>query len=135
MLRIKQLIEAIVALTKVLRLKQPGNVYPRLVYEGEKMSKFVLVLPTPSAADVVERIVEFNVNSGPQTDQVLTGDATVSLEFEANEGDTVVGQLIDVDDAANQSAPSQFSFALTDNLAPPEPGQVGFQMTEEDQPL
>jgi hypothetical protein len=95
------------------------------------MSKFKLVLPPPGAADVVSRDLTVSISGGEPRVFELTGDVLESQVLEANEGDAITGQLVDVDDAGNNSEARLFDLILVDTIAPPLPGEVGIAMTEE----
>lgn len=139
---LRRLIAAISALTveivrlrKVIGLRKPGLVFVRMVSEGKfGMSKFALVLPAPGASDVVSRELVIAIDGGEAVTQTLPGSSLESEPFEANEGSTVTGSLVDIDDATptpNRSEPSVFELVLTDTIAPPTPGQVGAKMLSE----
>lgn len=133
---IRDLTREIIRLRKVIGLRRPGLVFSRMVFEGESsVSKFVLVLPAPGAADVVQRELVFSVAGGEPVTQLLSGSALESDEFSGNQGDIVTGSLVDIDDATpspNRSEPSLFELELVDTIAPPQPGQVGLKMTAEE---
>lgn len=124
------------SILKLLRLRKPGLVYLRVTgvfYEGKKkMLKFKLVLPAPGASDVASR--QLTVTIGTADPQTVTLDPTAieSGEYEGEDNAAVSGSLVDTDDAGNQSEAREFSFVLTDTLAPPQPGEVGLVVTGED---
>lgn len=126
-----QLLKEINKSVKRLWLKKPGIVTFKS-YEGENgMLKFVLCLPEKSAADVVLR--KLTVSVGGQEAQLLelAADVLETAEFECFDGAEVVGKLIDVDDAGNESPAREFSFKVMDTLAPPMPGELGVKVTAE----
>ena len=124
-------------LIKVTQLRRPGLVFGRMIREGvDGMSKFVLDLPEPSAADVASggsRELVFAINGGDPITQPLGGAVRVSDQFDATEGDVVTGTLVDIDDAVppNRSEPRTFEIQLRDNQAPGQPGEVTGRMVEE----
>ena len=128
---LNELTKAIQAATKILRLKRPGLVFLKLTKEENDMLFFTLELPAPGASDVVTRKLSVKVGSADAVSVDLAiGDAVP--EFSGNDNDVVEGYLVDVDDAGNGSLPSEFSYVLTDTIAPPAPGQVGLKVTREE---
>jgi hypothetical protein len=120
------------SILKVLRLRKPGVVFLRLVSEEDSMLKFVLMLPAAGAADVVTRRLVVKIGDAEPTTAELAGDAVESVEMSGEENAAVVGSLVDVDDAGNESEPSTFSFVLLDTIAPPQPGAIGLKVTAEE---
>lgn len=116
---------------KVLRLRKPGLVFIRLKYGEKGMLKFSLVLPEKSAQDVVSREVVLSLNGGEPMNMVLEGNASETQEMDGNDGDSVVGSLVDTDYSGNRSEAREFSFILKDTFAPPMPGEVGIRVREE----
>lgn len=103
-----------------------------LISEKENgMLKFVLTLPQAGAADVVARKLTVKVGEADAETFDLAGDVVESQEFECEDNAEVTGSLVDVDDAGNESAASEFSFVIVDTLAPPQPGEVGVKVTGE----
>ena len=94
------------------------------------MLKFVLTLPTKSAADVVSRVLTVNVGEDTGVYE-LAADVVETQEFECADNTEVTGTLADVDDAGNVSEPREFAFVVVDNLAPPMPGELGVKVTGE----
>lgn len=134
--RLTQAILALVmeirSLAKVLRLRQPGIVFVRMVSEGENgMLKFIIVLPTPGASDVVSRELNFKIGSGDPQTITLGGAALGTDELEGQDNDLIEGALVDIDDAGNRSEPRLFELILVDTIAPPQPGDVGLLVTAE----
>lgn len=119
------------AILKVVRLKQPGMVFIRIVSEDGCMLKFVLNLPVPGAPDVVKRELVVKIGDADETTITLDGSAIVSAEMEGKDDEPVLGSLVDIDDADNRSVRSEFSFVLKDTIAPPSPGAVGLTVTDE----
>lgn len=115
----------------LVKLKKPGLVFISLKQGENGMLKFVLVLPEAGASDVVSREVRFSVGT-ELYETVLEGTAVETQEFSGNDGDAVTGSLVDVDDAGNKSEAREFVFTLVDNLAPPQPGEVGLRVTGEE---
>ncbi len=118
-------------IVKILRLRRPGPVFIKVSQGESTMLKFVLVLPEKGAADVVERELTVQVADGEPVVAVLGGDEVESATYEGEDGDSVSGSLVDVDDAGNKSEAREFSFVLADTIAPPVPGEVGLKVTEE----
>lgn len=121
---------AIRSLIKVLRLRQPGMVFLVLTREIDSMLEFKLILPAPSAPDVVERRLSLQIGSQPPLTPVLMADEEAPL-YSGTEGDLVSGSLVDVDDAGNVSPPRDFEFTLRDTIAPPQPGEIGIEVVRE----
>lgn len=125
------------AILKAVRLRTPGLVFLSVRKEkvGDKiMSICKLRLPTPGAADVVARKLTISVAGGDPQQFDLPGDALESSEFEASQGDGIVGQLVDIDDASptpNESEPRTFELTVADTIAPPQPGEIAVVMVSE----
>lgn len=119
-------------LIKVIRMgRKPGIVFP-VFKDGEKnMLKFYLSLPAKGASDVVARELLVSIAGAEPALYVLGANATQSIEFVGSDNSTVVGTLVDVDDAGNRSGASEFSFVLVDTIPPATPGAVGLVVTEE----
>jgi len=98
------------------------------------MLHFVITLPPPKAADVVER--ELTITVGSQEAQTVHPElaAEETQEFSGEDNDAVHAELVDIDDATppNRSEPSVLDGVLVDTLAPPQPGQMGIRVTRED---
>lgn len=129
---LRELIKAIDALTKAVRLRKPSRVF-LVVRSGESMLKFVLVLPPKSASDVVARRLSVQVGQSDPvsfdlepTDQEYADDL-----FVGEENAVVKGSLVDIDNAGNRSTPRDFEFVLIDTIAPSQPGEIGLKVTEE----
>lgn len=118
-------------LVKIFRLRKPGLVYVTLWQGDDGMLKFVLVLPEKGAPDVVQREVTVAVGANEPVLVTVDGDTVKTSVFEGEDGESVVGTLVDVDDAGNKSEAREFSFVLVDTIAPPMPGEVGLEVTEE----
>jgi hypothetical protein len=103
----------------------------KLTKEENDMLFFEFELPAPGASDVVTRKLTVKVGSADASTVDLAVGAA-SPEFSGADNDVVEGSLVDVDDAGNSSEPSNFSFVLTDTIAPPLPGQVGLKVTREE---
>jgi len=128
---IVELTKAIQDAAKIARLKRPGLVFLKLTKEVNEMLFFTLDLPPIGAIDVVTRKLSVKVGSADVINVDLAVGETVP-EFSGADNDSVEGSLIDVDDAGNPSEPSNFSYVLTDTIAPPAPGQVGLRVTREE---
>jgi hypothetical protein len=129
LVRINDNLENIV---KILRLRKPGMVFLTFYKGNDNMLKFVLTLPTKSAVDVVKREVTVVVDGADPVVVELEGDALETGEFSGADGASVTGALVDVDDAGNRSPAREFTFALADTFAPPQPGEVGVRVTGEE---
>jgi len=131
-----ELVSVAKSILKVLRLRRPGMVYLRMTgvfYEGKKkMLKFKLVLPAPGASDVVSRNLSVKIGDAEATSEVLDGSALESAEYQGADNAAVTGSLSDTDDAGNVSDAREFSFVLTDTIAPPQPGEIGLVVTGEE---
>lgn len=121
---------AILALVKVLRLRKPGKVF-LVVRKEDSMLKFVLVLPAPSASDVIDRKLTVQIGSTEPIVYSIDGAGLESEELSGEAGDIITGSLVDIDDAHNGSEPRDFTFTLSDTIAPPQPGELGLRVTEE----
>lgn len=120
------------AIKKILRIRKPGLVFLKVVREEDEMLFFNLALPAAGAADVVSRQVVVTIGTGsPQTLSLAATDL-VTPELSGNDNDTVVGTLVDTDDAGNASPAREFSFVLTDTIAPAQPGEVGLNVLREE---
>ena len=127
---ILELTKAIQDNTKAQRLKRPALVFLQLTREVNEMLFFTLELPEAGASDVVTRKLSLKIGSAEAVSLELAVGETAP-EFSGNDNDVVEGSLVDVDDAGNASEPSNFSYVLTDTIAPPAPGQVGLKVTRE----
>jgi hypothetical protein len=135
--RVLKALQELVALAnsilKVLRLRQPGMVFVKVVSEGVNgMLKFKLVLPAAGASDVVARKLVIGIGTADPVTEEVAGGVLESSEYSGEDGATVAGTLIDVDDAGNESTPSAFSFVLVDTIPPPQPGEVGLVVTADE---
>ena len=120
------------AIRKIVGRRAPGLVFIKVVREENGMLIFKLALPVTGASDVVKRTLVVKVGEAePQTIE-LKSSATETEELSGNDGETVVGTLVDTDDAGNDSPASEFSFVLTDTIAPPKPGEVGLNVLREE---
>lgn len=112
---------------------RPGPVGWVTLTEGaNNMATGYLTIPLNSAADVVKRVITISINGGESVTQEL-GHVDKSEEITVQEGDVVTGTVVDYDDAdpANASIPRDFSVTVSDTIAPAQPGEVGFVMTNE----
>lgn len=119
-------------LVKAVKMgRKPGIVFP-VFKDGEKnMLKFYLSLPAKGAPDVVARELLVSIAGAEPALYVLEADAAQSPEFAGSDNASVVGTLVDVDDAGNRSGASEFEFVLVDTIPPATPGAVGLVVTEE----
>lgn len=121
---------AILSVAKVLRLRKPGKVFLILYNEIDGMLDFQLILPAPSAHDVIERRLSVQIGTLPPLTPVLMVDEEAPV-YAGTEGDVISGTLVDVDDAGNQSPPRDFEFTLQDTIAPGQPGEMGIEVIRE----
>jgi hypothetical protein len=92
---------------------------------------FRVVLPAPSAADVVTRELTVDINGTVQVLTLAVEDSN-PLEFSGDQGAQVSVSLVDIDDFGNRSAAtSTMPQQLADNFAPPAPGDLGFELVGE----
>lgn len=96
------------------------------------MLKFVLTLPAPGAADVVERELVVKIGEAEPVTVFLDGKSLESEEFSCEDNTTVTGTLVDIDDATNRSEPRSFEFIVVDTIAPPVPGELGVRVTADE---
>lgn len=120
------------AIKKILRIRKPGLVFLKVVREEDEMLFFTLALPEPGAADVVSRQVIVTVGTGEPQTLNLSGSDLVTPELSGADNDTVIGTLVDTDDAGNASPAREFNFVLTDTIAPAQPGDVGINVLREE---
>jgi hypothetical protein len=119
-------------LVKTVRMgRKPGIVFPVFKDGENNMLKFYLSLPAKGAPDVVSRELLVSIAGAEPALYVLQGDAAQSPEFAGSDNASVVGNLVDVDDAGNRSPASEFEFVLVDTIPPATPGAVGLVVTEE----
>lgn len=118
-------------LNTIVKPPKPDGISFLISEKENGMLKFVLTLPQAGAADVVARKLTVQVGEAEATTFDLAGDVTESQEFECADDTQVTGTLVDVDDAGNESAASEFSFVIVDTFPPPQPGEVGVKVTGE----
>jgi len=128
---IREIVVLQLAILKALRFKKPGLVFLKVLSEEGDMLNFVLNLPAPGAADVVNRKLVVKIGDADAVEVELAGDALVSDSYAGEQDAAVSGTLVDVDDAGNASEPSEFAFTLADTIAPPKPGDIGLTVTAE----
>jgi hypothetical protein len=119
------------ALRKQLRMRRPGLVGLKVTQEVNNMLRFVLVLPPIGASDVIDRELMVQISGQLPAVEHVPPSVVESGEYEGNDGDSISGHLVDIDDAGNRSEPSPFSFTLADTIAPPAPGEIGIRLTGE----
>ena len=128
---LRDILEVCRSILKLLRLRQPGLVFLKVVSEEGTMLKFKVALPPPGAPDVVSRNLSLTIGDEETMMVTLPGSALESEEYIRAEGTVITGSLSDVDDAGNVSPARDFSLTLVDTIAPPMPGEVGLTVTEE----
>lgn len=118
-----------------LQLKLGPSDPVRIVITGENamadLIQFKIVLPPKSAPDVAVRELTVTIGDGTADIRNLSADASVLDGLEGAQGATVSVSLVDVDDQGNRSSASTASLVLTDNVAPPQPGEIGLEITGE----
>ena len=119
------------SLVKVLRMRKPGHVF-LVVRKENGMLSFVLVLPPPGAPDVVARRLSYQIGGKEPVVLDLDGLALETEELRASDNEPIVGSLVDIDDAGNQSEPRDFEFVIVDTIPPPQPGELGVRVVSED---
>lgn len=123
------------AIRKIVGRRAPGLVFLKTVREENGMLVFKLNLPPAADSDVKtggKRTVVVAIGSNePQTIE-LAGDAIETGELSGSDNDPVVGTLVDTDDAGNPSPAREFSFILTDTIAPSQPGEVSISVVREE---
>ena len=113
--------------------KKPGPLLVIIAGEDQMADKilFRVVLPAPSAADVVTRELTVDINGTVQVLTLAVEDSN-PLEFSGDQGAQVSVSLVDIDDFGNRSAAtSTMPQQLADNFAPPAPGDLGFELVGE----
>lgn len=130
---LRELVRLARLILKALRLREPGQVFLKVLgKDGVGMAlKFKLVLPPAGAPDVVSRKLQISIGGLDPFALEVPGSTLETPEYEGEDSAEVVGQLVDVDDAGNSSPPRDFSFVLTDTIAPPQPGELGLLVTAE----
>lgn len=107
-----------------------------MISEGMNgMAKFSFTLPVPGAPDVPNggsREVVYSINDGPPSTMNLPGSAMETDPFDAQKGQFATGTLVDTDKSGNRSEPRTFNVELKDTISPPQPGEVGVRMVEDD---
>jgi hypothetical protein len=96
------------------------------------MLYFTISLPPVGATDVVERRLTVIVGSDDPISITPAVTDTESQEFGGEDNEPVHAELIDVDDAGNQSQPSVLDAVLADTLPPPQPGAMGIVLKREE---
>lgn len=121
---------AILSVAKILRLRRPGKVFLVLYSENDGMLDFKLILPAPSASDVVARRLSLQIGQNTPLEIGLMVDEEAPV-YAGEEGDVISGSLVDIDDADNESPPRDFEFTLRDTIAPGQPGELGIEVIRE----
>lgn len=131
----KLLLVELRAIRKLLGRRAPGLVFLKVVREEDGMLIFSLSLPEAADKDVREggrRKLVVKVGEADSQSFDMPGDTTVTSELSGKDNDAVVGTLVDVDDAGNESPAREFSLVLTDTIAPAQPGEVGITVIREE---
>ena len=95
------------------------------------MLTFSVDLPPAGASDVTTRELSVKVGESDAVIRTLAGSDVEAGGFEGEQDTEVFLSLIDVDDKGNRSEPREQTATLFDNLAPPQPGQLGIRVTAE----
>lgn len=123
------------AIRKIVGRRAPGLVFLKAIREEKGMLIFTLALPAAVDKDVLEggkRKVVVSVGGKDPVTLELPGNAVATEELSGNDNDAVVGTLVDIDDAGNESPSREFSFVLVDTIAPAQPGEVGLNVVREE---
>jgi hypothetical protein len=83
-------------------------------------------------ADVVARRLSVTVNGEVRETADYARETTNFGELGFADNDSVVLALVDIDDAANSSAPASFEFVATDTIPPAKPGEFGVTLVREE---
>lgn len=78
---------------------------------------------------VTERKFSLQIDQGTAVNKSYPPETLQSDEVKLPIGSVVHAELIDSDDAGNDSTPAVADFTVTDNVAPAQPGEFGFTAT------
>jgi hypothetical protein len=78
---------------------------------------------------VTERKFSLQIDQGTAVNKSYPPETLQSDEVKLPIGSVVHAELIDSDDAGNDSTPAVADFTVTDNIAPAQPGEFGFVAT------
>jgi hypothetical protein len=130
---LKDILRVLKDIRALLRLQSPGLVSYKYMEIDGMQTGVVLTLP-PSVNDDVtnggSRSLGLTLNGNPLAVAPLAGDAVESEFIPCVDGDVLAGTLSDVDKKGNVSPAREFSFIVTDNVAPLQPGEVGIMFQE-----
>ena len=108
--------------------KRPGPLYVVKIREMPHMADklgYTLALPPKStAADVVKRTLSVKIGDAEAIETEVAAEV-VQHEIIVDQDLSVHVELVDVDDAGNKSPASVLDFVAIDNIAPPQPGEMG----------
>lgn len=99
-----------------------------------KQFRYEVELPQlDPGSDVSERKIRAHVEGGDTLVAPTAADATTGWTEWLDEGVTVALDLVDVDDAGNESAPSDPTgpFVVVDEVAPAQPGSLTIRGSEQ----
>ena len=97
--------------------------YVRTTKKGDTMGLvYEVTCAAPVDADVVERKLTVSVNGEVVSTDVYEGEAVSLGERVFQQGDNVVLNLVDIDDAGNVSDPAVVEFVANDTIPPSVPG-------------
>lgn len=97
------------------------------------MLTFDIMLPPPTATDVVKGELTYSI-AGAEPITVETAvpqEAVVGLLGESGDRVTASFRFFDDETPPNVSEARTFDATLVDNLAPPQPGELGIRVTGE----
>jgi hypothetical protein len=115
-----------------MAMRRP-HVSVRFVTKESSMSLvYKITAGVPVDADVVARELSITQNGETIVSTAFPGDAIDLGEVRAEQGTTIIGSLVDVDDAGNRSQPATFEFVATDTIPPAQPGAFGATLVREE---
>ena len=99
---------------------------------ADKLTYRVSVAPSVDG-DVVTRRLSVTVGGADSPREVRDYEpsATELGDVIVDEGEAVVLQLVDIDNAGNQSEPAVLEFVAQDTIAPAQPGALGVTLVAE----
>ena len=115
-----------------MALRKP-HVSVRFVTKESSMSLvYKITAGVPVDADVVARELTITQNGERVLTSAFDGSTTDFGEFRAEQGASIIGSLVDVDDAGNRSQPATFEFIAADTIPPSQPGSFGVTLVREE---
>ena len=112
--------------------KKPGPILFVIAGEDQMADKIIfrVVLPEPSAADVTVRELIVTIDGEAQR-LLIDAVCTEPWEFSGPQDAQVCISLTEIDEAGNRSETVSLTQQLTDTVAPPAPGTIGFEIVDE----